>query len=441
MHRTAGLRCRNLLSSSANQSNRESLAAGRASRSAETRKRWLRAGLVLLASFSAPRFAAGQESQKPVVTWGDPHHKSAVVRFESANNMILLPVSVNGSEPLWFNLDSGAGYCFVDLSRAKALGLQFEGTVQAQGAGTGTADVQIIKGAVNFGFGEVKVSVAPAGAMDIASIEPVVGHMVDGTLGYDIFQELVITVDYISHQVTFTDPGEFHSSPRGQSLPLSLETGGNTPQDRVPLVQGRIAIPGNPPVDAKFLVDSGSGDAVDHPLIKKSTGKLLNTVTGVGIGKEWRGVEGRIDYLQLGPFELRGAVSACCGGSELSSQLIGGQALSRFIVTFDYPRQRLILEPNRNYHRPFPADQSGMNLRWDPATQAPVVHGLTENSPATEAGLQTGDIIVAIGGVPSSQLGLDKVKRLFEANSRKYNLTVRRGAQTLAIRLRLGHLL
>ncbi len=405
------------------------------------RKRWLRPGLVLLASLLAAEIAANQESQKPVVAWTNPHHKRAVVPFESANNLILLPVSINGSEPLWFNLDSGAGYCFINLSRAKALGLQFEGSVQAQGAGAGTTDVQVIKGAVNFGFGEVKVSVAPAGAMDLTSIEPVVGHTIDGTLGYDIFQELVITVDYVSRQVTFTDPGEFHSTRGGQSLPLSLETGGNTPQDRVPLVQGRIAIPGNPPVDAKFLVDSGSGDAVDHPLIKKSTGKLLNTTTGVGIGKESRGVEGRIEYLQLGPFELHGAVSACCGGSDLSSQLIGGQALSRFTVTFDYPRQRLILQPNRNYHRPFPADQSGMNLRLDPATQELVVHGLSENSPATDAGLQTGDIIVAIGGVPSLQLGLDRVKHMFEANSAKYDLTVRRGAQTLMMRLRLDHLL
>jgi predicted aspartyl protease len=397
--------------------------------------------LAVPAFLSVAEIVAGQESQRPVITWTHRDHKRVVVPFESANNLILLRVSVNGSEPLWFNLDSGAGYCFIDLSRAKALGLQFAGTVQAQGAGAGTAAVEVIKGAVDFGFGDVKVSVAPAGAMDLTSIEPVVGHAVDGTLGYDIFQELAITVDYVNHQVTFTDPEEFHPARHGQSLPLSLETGGTTPEDRVPLVHGRIAIPGNPPVDARFLVDSGSGDAIDHPLIRKSTGKLVNTATGVGVGTEMRGVEGRIESLQLGPFELRGAVSACCGGSELSSQLIGGEALSRFTVTFDYPHKRLVLEPNRNYRRPFPADQSGMNLRWDAATREPVVHGLAENSPATEAGMQTGDVIVAIGGVPSLQLSLDRVKQLFEANQGEVDLKVRRGAQTLAMRLRLDHLM
>jgi hypothetical protein len=403
------------------------------------RKLWLCPGLAILASLSPAEFVAGQESQKPTITWSDPHHKSTVVPFESENNLILLPVSVNGSEPLWFDLDSGSGYCFINLSRAKPLALQFEGTVQAQGAGAGTADVEVIKGAVHFGIGDVKISVAPAGAMDLTSLEPVVGRPIDGTLGYDIFEGLDITIDYVSHQVTFTDPEEFHPSRRGQSLPLGLETGGTTPEDRVPLVHGRIAIAGSPPVDARFLVDSGSGDAVDHPLIRKSTGKLVNTETGVGIGKELRGVEGRIEYLQLGPFELRGAVSACCGGSDLSSQLIGGQALNRFNVTFDYPHQRLILEPNRNYHLPFLADQSGINLRWDPAARELFVHGLSENSPATDAGLQTGDVIVAIKGVPPSQLSLERVRRIFEANSGKYNLKVRRGTQTLAIRLLLDH--
>lgn len=387
--------------------------------------------LVILASFPAG-IVTSQE--KPRLTWTKADRRSSVVRFDSANNLIFLPVSINGSEPLWFVLDSGAGYCLINLSRAQALGLTFEGDAQASGAGSGTENVKVIKGAVAFGLGGLKVSVAPAGAMDLTSIELVVGHTVDGILGYDIFKELVITADYGSRQVTFTDPGTFHPARRGQTIPLIF-------QDRVPLVQARIAVSGNPPADAKFLVDSGSGDAVDHPLIKKSNGKLLDTVTGVGIGSELRGVRGRIEYLQLGPFELRGAVSACCGSSDLSSQLIGGQALSKFTVTFDYPHQRLILKPNRNYRYPFPADQSGLNLRLDPATRQPVVHGLAENSPATDAGLQSGDIIVAVDGVPSSQLGLDRVRTMFKAQSGRHDLTVRRGVKTLEIQLRLRALL
>jgi hypothetical protein len=274
--------------------------------------------LAILASLSVAEIGASQAEpeEKLEISWTAPDHKIASIPFESPNNMILLHVSINGSKPLWFALDSGSSVCLIDLNRAKALGLQFESSTQGQGAGAGTYTVQVIRGAVDFGFAGLTITVAPAGAMDLSSIEPDVGHPVDGILGYDIFEKLVVTADYLSQQITFAAPEAFHPLQDARSLQLTL-------QDRVPLVRGRITIPGNPPADAQFLVDTGSGDAVDHPLIKKSTGKLLQIVTGVGLGQELSGVAGRIETLQLGPFELRGAVSACCGGSDLCSRLIG----------------------------------------------------------------------------------------------------------------------
>jgi hypothetical protein len=374
--------------------------------------------------------AAVCQEERLEITWAAPDRKIVVIPFESPNNMILLHVSVNGSKPLWFVLDSGSSYCLIDLNRAKALGLQFESSVEGQGAGAGTYAVQVIRGPVQFGFPGLTIMVAPAGAMDLSSIEPDIDHPVDGILGYDIFEKLAVTADYLSRQVTIAAPEVFHPIQQAQSLLLAL-------QDRVPLVQGRITVPGNPPTDAQFLVDTGSGDAVDHPLIKESTGKLLQTVTGVGLGQELSGVAGRIDSLQLGPFELRGAVSACCGGSDLSSRLIGGQILSRFSVTLDYPHQRLLLKPNRNFQQAFSADQSGLRLRLNPPTRELVIHAVTKNSPGADAGLRSGDVIVAVGNVPSSQVGLTKLRRMFEVSSGKYNLTIRRGDKTLDIPLQL----
>jgi len=397
---------------------------------------WFTAVLAILASLSVAEIGVCQAEpeEKLEIGWTAPDHKIAAIPFESPNNMILLQVSVNGSKPLWFALDSGSSACLIDLNRAKALGLQFESSTQGQGAGAGTYTVQVIRGAVDFGFAGLTITVAPAGAMDLSSIEPDVGHPVDGILGYDIFEKLVVTADYSSRQVTFAAPEAFHPLQDARSLELTF-------QDRVPLVRGRITIPGNPPADAQFLVDTGSGDAVDHPLIKKSTGRLLQIVTGVGLGQELSGVAGRIETLQLGPFELRGAVSACCGGSDLSSRLIGGQVLKRFIVSFDYSHKRLLLKPQGNYLQPFSADQSGLQLRLEPATGELAVHAVVKDSPAADAGLRSGDVIVAVGHVRSSEIGLAEVRRMFEASSGKYNLTVRRGDKTLEVPLQLRPLL
>ncbi len=99
---------------------------------------------------------------------------------------------------------------------------------------------------------------------------------------------------------------------------------------------------GNPPEDSLFLVDSGSQDAVDHPLIAKSP-EARPVEAGVGLGTRTLGFFGRVERLQLGEIELHGLYGVA-GGEGLGSRLIGGQVLSRFKVTLDYPRKRMILE-------------------------------------------------------------------------------------------------
>ena len=90
--------------------------------------------LAILESLSVAEIGVGQAEpeEKLEVSWAAPDHKIAAIPFESPNNMILLHVSINGSKPLWFALDSGSSVCLLDLSRAKTLGLEFESSTQGQ---------------------------------------------------------------------------------------------------------------------------------------------------------------------------------------------------------------------------------------------------------------------------------------------------------------------
>jgi hypothetical protein len=47
-------------------------------------------------------------------------------------------------------------------------------------------------------------------------------------------------------------------------------------------------------------------------------------------------------------------ITACCSANPDDQRKIGGEVLRRFTVIFDYPHQRIILEPNRNFPEPFP---------------------------------------------------------------------------------------
>ena len=106
---------------------------------------------------------------------------------------------------------------------------------------------------------------------------------------------------------------------------------------------------------SQFLVDTGSGDAVDHPAILHSAGDVRHITTGVGlVSGTGEGVIGHADYLQLGPYRLIGALTACCGPNPDTNQLIGGEVLSRFTVVLDYAHRRIILERVARFSNPFP---------------------------------------------------------------------------------------
>jgi hypothetical protein len=96
-------------------------------------------------------------------------------------------------------------------------------------------------------------------------------------------------------------------------------------------------------VTDSFLIDSGSQDAVNHPVILKSTGKLHKTKTGNGIGKAVEGSVGNNEWFRIGGFTIGPTSSGCCGGNPDAARGIGGEILARFVVTFDYPHSRLYL--------------------------------------------------------------------------------------------------
>src|ERR1700759_4425446 len=100
------------------------------------RKATLRLRLPALVSIVA-LCVAGQARDAKRVSSGTPAASRAVaqVPIELVGNEIFLRVRVNGSEPLWFGLDTGAGSTVLNTTAAEALGLKLEGSHQSRGAG------------------------------------------------------------------------------------------------------------------------------------------------------------------------------------------------------------------------------------------------------------------------------------------------------------------
>jgi hypothetical protein len=250
---------------------------------------------------------------------------------------------VNGA-PLWFLLDSGASFMLLDRGKAKALGLSLVKGRSIHGAGEGEVEIDYVLDKLVLQLRGLETSGYQFSAVGLQSVSNNIGHKEEGLLGYDFFKTFIVTVNYDAKTLTVTDPKFFRHPPKGTVVPLSF-------QGKWPVIHATIAVPGNAPIDSEFVVDSGSGDAVDHPLIKQSTGNVKRTRSqATSLGDPVTGYFGHIDWLQIGPYRMHNPAAFCCGGAE---KAIGGEILRRFTITFDYGHAKMIFEPNTQFNDPF----------------------------------------------------------------------------------------
>ena len=361
-------------------------------------------------------FVAGWPQAAPDYRFHD-ETKSAVIPFDLYKNQIFVPMQVNGSRPLWFVLDTGANTAVLDETIAQELGIKAEGGGDTMGVGSNPVQMKFLKN-ITFTLPDLEFFDDKIISLDYRPFFAFQGREMHGLFSYDFLKRFVVTIDYWNRLLKVTEPDAVVQR-NGEVFPLTFKHG-------LPYVEAEITVPGNPPQKANFLVDIGSGDTVDWPKLGISKGKLLETITGVGLGNnEKKGFTGR-GTLRLGKFEFKEILIHCCGGNEWGNHLIGGGLLTRFTVTLDYPHQRMVLLPNRDLSKPFPFDSSGLILRVERDTRLFRIKIVIPGSPAAEIGLQPSDLIDQINGIPATQWTLETLDEAFSEPGRTFDLVVSR---------------
>jgi C-terminal processing protease CtpA/Prc len=119
---------------------------------------------------------------------------------------------------------------------------------------------------------------------------------------------------------------------------------------------------------------------------------------------------------------------------------LGIGVLKQFSITFDYTRQRLILEPNHLYGLPDVFDRSGMRLENEGSGWR--VMALVPGAAAARAGLRVGDMIVAIDGKTRPQLNRAALKAVLRSPAHTFvELRILRDSVELKSTLTLGDVL
>jgi hypothetical protein len=248
----------------------------------------------------------------------------------------------------------------------------------------------------------------------------VLGHAFDGILGQDFISQFVVEIDYITSRIVLHDKSKYIYSGQGESIPITLNMAGH------PQAAGFILEPGRDPVEGTFALDIGHGGSilVNRSFVEKNqllppAKKTIAAIAGIGVGGESKALIGRVHAFKLGRFAVDNPVvsfSQDVQGAAAAMNVIGADILKKFKVFLDYGRNRIILEPNSQFADPIEYHKSGLFLRSNGSgdQQEITVMSTIDNSPASDAGIQKGDALVAIDGRPATEFTLPQINEMLK---------------------------
>lgn len=267
------------------------------------------------------------------------------VSFRLAGGMqplILVPVSVNGSEAREFILDSGAGTTLLTTEMAALAGVRATGTKEGTGAAgriviqTSHAD-SLMVGAVT--LQDVPVAITD----DVQRIGAAIGASVHGTLGYTFFQRFRVTIDYRRCQIQF-DSSRAGPDPAGVRFRLA--------HPAKPLVLVPALVDEEGPYE--FAIDTGASTTVISPDLARKLrvqGTPIPAMTGGG--GTVQASAGMIGSLAIGKARCERVTVVIADFLNMLAKVIGTPLdgivghnfLREFQVRIDYPNSVLSLGP------------------------------------------------------------------------------------------------
>lgn len=266
-----------------------------------------------------------------------------VVRYQFDDKSIRVRARVNGSQPFWFAVDSGARHTVIDTSVAKGLGLRIAGLEQMRGVGKGTVPMQHAVPA-DISINTVHLRVADPWVIDLHGSEG--APVDDGLIGADFFKAFIVQVDPVRQTIAFYDPSTFRYEGVGAAIPLSA------PDNRL-FIALKLTLGNGISAVHRVRIDTGSGDAVADDLVRQSP-QRRRARQGVGLGQSYIDYSGVIKTVQIGPYVIHDA-----WGPSQSAPEVGMEILRRFTMTFDVPHGHLYLQPNLHLRDPVPSPAPG----------------------------------------------------------------------------------
>ena len=411
--------------------------------------------------------------------------QSKKIHFKLIGNLVVIPVEINGLE-LSFILDSGVSKPILfNLVNTDSLEIKDVETIYLRGLGS-DGMIEALKSKHNF----VKVGDAVNINQDIyvvfdnsINFTPRLGVPIHGIIGYDIFKDFVVEINYASKFVRLYKPEAYtpKACRKCETFPLIIN-------NRKPFIEAKVKLEEeNKEIPATLLIDTGGSDALwlfedKEKGISPPYDIYFNDFLGKGLSGDVHGKRSKVHSFSIGSYKLKDVNAAFPDSSSISfakrykkrNGSISGEILKRFNIIFNYSKNQISLKKNSKFRAPFHYNKSGIVLEQigyrvvrerqvkgsidtygrssrDNSTinlvetyryalkPAFTIVELRKDSPAYNCGLLVNDIIISINGKNTDEMTLEKVNG-YLSNKTGKNVRVkieRNGGEILIFNFRL----
>lgn len=412
----------------------------------------------------------------------EKHSKKVTIPFKLINNLIFIPIKVNGIE-LNFLLDSGVEetilfsmeekqeVSFHNIQKIKLRGLGSEDEIEGLKSTNNVLESHGLKSSNHL------VYIILDQSFNLSSH---IGIPVNGIIGYKFFKNNIVEINYQKKRVVVhVNDKSTHErlSKKFNEVPITIERS-------KPYIYA-TAVVNDDKIPAKLLIDIGNSDAFwifENNKIKLPK-KNFPDFLGKGFSGDIEGHRAKIDNFLIDDFNFKKPIVSFPDSTSIRNVKmvpdrigsVGGEVLKRFTVVLDYADKKMYLKKNSKFSEPFTYNKSGITvqhngLQWvqetvhlemvkvastlDEVTKNEVKDGnfrykfslkpvyeivnIRKNSAAEKCGLQKGDIIVSINKNAPYKYSLQQINNLLKSEEDIWiNLEVERNSLILKFRFKL----
>lgn len=260
-------------------------------------------------------------------------------------------------------------------------------------------------------------------ALDLREFEEQTGCLIDGFLGFDVLRQCVVQFDFHRGILRLLSAAPADS---GEAMPLSvdqyglraveLSVGGESQRLFTPATMLMAPVTMRPGLFTAFC--------------RKGIVQLPDRISLALAARPRIGVQGIATTTQLGGFVHRQALVETD-----EANYLGLDYLARYLVTFDFPREKAYFKKSPAYDFPAKTDQSGLTIVWRGGRF--VIDAIRLLSPAFVSGFLKHDVIQRINGEPAETFSLYQLRNAFLEEGKTVAVTVSRDERIVQLKIAL----